>query len=91
MALQIIEDEKCPKCGVPVYWAYSEDNAITFKMDHIDCFACAHREREEKDRPKNYKQTPGRTEFVKAVPEEGFELPSRTDFIEQQIAKATKA
>lgn len=88
MAVQMLDDEKCPKCGVPVWWAYSEDNSISFELDHIDCYACAHQKQEEEGIKK---ETPGRTNFVRPVPEAGFDsLPTRADFVQQQIKKAER-
>lgn len=80
-----MDAEKCPKCQVPIWWAYSENNAIDFEHDHIDCQSCLWDEQAKK----NIKvDKPGRTLFVKAVPVEGLELPSRADFQEEMIAKA---
>jgi hypothetical protein len=87
-AYQTIEDEKCPKCGVPIWHAYSEDNIIEFELDHIDCYACAHKdEAEEKEK----KKTPGRTTFVKAKSAlEDEPLPTREDFWRELAEKASK-
>lgn len=89
-AFETIEAEKCGKCGVPAWWAFSEDSAVAFEMDEHVCHSCAHKEQDDK---KNAKKDPkpGVTRFVKAIPEEGFEdLPSRADFQESMIAKAMK-
>ena len=87
VAFETLEAEKCGKCGVPAWHAFSEDNSLTFAMDEHTCHSCAYKEVEDE---KVKKEKPGVTRFVKAVPEEGFELPSRSDFQEQMLAKALK-
>lgn len=86
-AFETLEEEKCPKCGVPIWFAYSENNAITFEHDHVDCASCAF---DEQNTPKSERKRPGRTKYVRAIPEEGCELPSRQDFQTEMIAKALK-
>lgn len=89
VAMEILDDEKCPKCGLPAWHAYSENNAIGFELDHITCHSCEFKELEEK---KNKDEDhPGRTVFVKAYSEvEGEPLPGRRDFQEEVIRKAEK-
>ena len=88
VAYETLDAEKCGKCGVPAWHAFSEDNRIAFAMDEHTCHSCAHKEAEDE---KVKKEKPGVTRFVKAVPEEGFEeLPSRSEFQEQMLAKALK-
>lgn len=89
-AYETLEAEKCGRCGVPVWWAFSEDSTIEFKMDEHTCHACAHKEADDKKRSKQEPKA-GVTRFVKAAPVEGFtELPSRADFQESMVAKAVK-
>lgn len=87
MAFETLEAEKCGKCGVPAWWAFSEDSRVAFDMDEHECHACAHKEKEDK---KVKEEKPGITRYVKAVPEEGFELPTRTEFQEDMLKKALK-
>lgn len=88
LAYETIDSEKCQKCGVPIWLAYSENPAIAFEHEHIDCWSCAFDEAETKN-IKNPK--PGRTLFVNPVLEEGFEsLPTRSEFQAEMIAKALK-
>lgn len=83
-AVHVLTEEKCPKCGVPIWHAYSEDTSIAFKLRDISCYACAHKEDETKDE----KEEPGVTKVVYPVPEEGFDkLPSRGDFYEREHRK----
>jgi hypothetical protein len=86
-AFESIEAEKCGKCGVPAWHAFSEDPTIEFAMDEHVCHSCTHKEKADE---KVKKEKPGVTRFVKAVPVEGFELPTRATFQEQMIAKAIR-
>lgn len=87
LAVDTLESEKCPHCGVPAWHAYAEDNSIMFKRKEVKCEACAHEGRESKDE----KLDPGVRMVVYAVPEPGFELPGRREFYEREHAKALKA
>lgn len=88
LAYETIESEKCGKCGVPAWYAFSEDSAIAFEMDEHTCHSCAHKEAADK---KVKEEKPGVTRFVKAVPEDGFDkLPDRRDFQNEMLAKALK-
>lgn len=86
VAVDALESEKCPHCGVPAWHAYSDDNTIAFKRKEVTCHACAHEARESKDE----KLEPGVRMVVYPVPEEGFEeqgLPGRSDWYEREHAK----
>jgi hypothetical protein len=84
-AVQVLTEEKCPKCGVPIWHAFSEDSDVDFKEDLQKCYSCAHQEDAKKDR----KDSPGESYTVRAVPAEGAEkLPTRGDFYEAQHKKA---
>lgn len=86
MAYETIESEKCQKCGVPIWWAYSENPIIDFEHDHIDCESCAFDERNQPKSPKA-----GRTLYVKPIPVEGFDaLPTRADFMTEMVKRAAK-
>lgn len=87
MAYESLEAEKCGKCGVPAWWAFSENTAIEFAMDEHKCESCAHKEAADK---KVKEEKPGITRFVKAVPVEGMELPTRADFQAEILKKALK-
>lgn len=91
MAYESLDAEKCGKCGVPAWYAFSEDNRIAFKLDEHECHSCAHKERTEKNMKDAEKDKPGVTRFVVPIPEEGFkELPTRKDFQEAMLKKANK-
>lgn len=88
VAFETLDSEKCGKCGLPAWHAFSEDNSIEFEMDEHKCHACEYKEKADE---KVKKEKPGVTRFVKAVPVEGFEhLPSRHDFQVMMLAKALK-
>lgn len=88
LAYETFDSEKCGKCGVPAWYAFSENNSIAFELDEHTCHACAHKDRDDK---KHKEEKPGVTRFVKAIPEEGFEaLPTRREFQEEMLAKALK-
>lgn len=87
-AFETLEAEKCYKCGVPIWWAYSENPEIGFEHEHIDCESCAWDEGAKKSVKR---EKAGRTTVVKAVPVEGSEkLPTRADFQEEMLTRALK-
>lgn len=87
-AYETIESEKCPKCAVPIWLAYTENQAVAYEHKHIDCWSCAFDEAETKN-IKNPK--PGRTLYVNPIVEEGYEaLPTRADFQEELMLKYMK-
>lgn len=80
LAVATLLEEKCPACGVPIWYAFSTDNSIEFKLKAVTCHACEHKELETKDKEKQ----PGESQVVYAVPVDGFdELPSRQDYYER--------
>lgn len=87
VAYETLDAEKCPKCQVPIWWAYSENNSIDFAHDHIDCQSCTWDEQAKKQIKTD---KPGRTLFVKAVPVEGMTLPNRNDFQTEMIEKSIR-
>jgi len=93
MAHHILDKEKCPKCGVPIWYAYSEDARIGFEVKHHTCESCTVLEKETES--KSYKRKEGQTPYV--VPtiedidgEDPF-VPTRTTFMTEQVEKAQKA
>ena len=92
MAHHIIDNEKCGKCGLPLWIAFSEDSRIGFEVDHHTCESCA--VLETVTDKKDYKKKPGQTAYVKTVIEEieGEEpfKATRKDFMEQQMDKAIR-
>jgi hypothetical protein len=73
---------------VPIWWAFSTNSDIAFKLKTITCHSCAHKEQEG---PEHKDKKPGESHIVYAIPEDGVEeLPSRGDYFERE-AKAHMA
>lgn len=93
LAYQILQDETCPTCGIPVWIGHNEDNTIVFRVEDSNCFACGSLESEREDIRKRYEGREssrfGVTEFVVAETDGGSDpygvllpggpLPSRAD------------
>jgi hypothetical protein len=78
LAVKVLEEEKCPQCGVPTWHAYSTDSSVAFKMHKITCYSCAYKDEEEKAEKD---KEPGVTNIVVPIPEDGYEgLPERVDY-----------
>lgn len=81
LAVKTIMDEKCPACGVPIWYAFSSNESIGFKLKHIKCEACTFKAENE---PESKDKKPGESHVVYAVPVDGFEeLPPRSDYLER--------
>lgn len=79
-AVRILTEEKCPQCGVPVWYGMSTDSAIAFKSKTIVCYGCQH---QEQNAPKE--KRPGESQVVYPVPADGFEeLPTRINHFERE-------
>lgn len=84
-AVKTLMEEKCPQCGVPIWWAFSSSSAIAYQLKTITCHACEHKE-VGPDGGKKPERKPGESQIVYAVPEDGFEaLPSRSDYYEREM------
>ena len=82
-AVQMLLEEKCPSCGVPIWWAFSTNPDIGFKLKTITCYGCQHKETEG---PEYKDKKPGESQVVYAVPgEDTDELPSRKDYFDRQM------
>jgi len=81
-AVQTLMEEKCPKCGVPIWWAFSSSSEIDYKLKTITCFGCQHKEISGEEELK-----PGESQVVYAVPADDEDpeavLPSRRDYFER--------
>jgi hypothetical protein len=79
-AVSTLLEEKCPQCGVPIWWAFSTNSEIGFKLKTITCQGCLHKETETKDQERK----PGESKVVYAVPaDDGESLPPRRDYYER--------
>lgn len=82
LAVKTLLDEKCPQCGVPIWWAFSSNGDIGFKLKTICCEACLFKAENE---PEGKDKKPGESHIVYAVPEDGAEeLPPRSDYYERE-------
>lgn len=85
IALQILEDETCPECGIPIWLAHNDDENIVFEMKTQVCYSCATvetgREKEENRKGKR-KPTKGKKHFIQT--QETEHLPTRRAFYEAQ-------
>lgn len=79
-AVRTIQEEHCPRCGVPIWHAYSTDSNVRFELDEVTCYACQFKEQEER----KLHDEPGVTRFVRAFQDdETVPLPDRAAFFEQ--------
>lgn len=67
MALELLDRERCKKCGTEGFHAYSENAEIGFKIEEHTCYACAHLEEYEDKQSDSKKKNYGVTEMVVAV------------------------
>jgi len=83
LAVKTILEEKCPHCGVPIWWAFSGSGDIGFKLKTIKCEACVYKAENE---PEAKDKKAGESYVVYAVPddEDGGELPPRSDYFERE-------
>lgn len=94
-AVYILDSEKCPKCGTPAWWAFSENSEIQFEVEETTCHACAHLEQHEEKHSDSKKKRHGVTDTVKAVHAdwelgEDTPLPVRSDWYAELQTKAEK-
>ena len=88
LAVKTIMDEKCPHCGVPIWYGHSSNGDIGFKLKTIKCEACLFKSENE---PESKDKKAGEHHVVYAIPEDGVEeLPPRSDYLER-AAKAHAA
>jgi len=81
LAVKTLLDEKCPACGVPIWWAHSSNPDINFKLKTIQCESCLFKAENE---PESKDKKPGENHVVFAIPEDGVdELPPRSDYLER--------
>lgn len=85
-ALTVLEAETCRECGTPVWWGYSTDNTLQFKIETSHCYACEALEKEREARSKN-RANKGHGDTPYVVAYNFFEdqpLPSRRASYEQR-------
>lgn len=77
LAVQQLQEEKCPHCGVPYWLAYTAHRDVEYAIEFSKCNACADLELRTKD----IELKPGEHAHVHAVdPDGGLDgLPSRAE------------
>lgn len=90
MALQILNEEKCGSCGLPIWIAHSENALMEFKLDHVVCYSCEFEDKETSK--KTYDRKKGHTPYVvpymDVEPGEDASLPTRTEWFQDKMDKA---
>lgn len=82
LAVKTLVDEKCPHCGVPIWWGHSSNGDIDFRLKTLKCEACLFKAENE---PEAKDKKAGESHVVYAVPDEGVEaLPPRSDYLERE-------
>lgn len=98
MALELLDRERCKKCGVEGWHAFSENSEIAFKIEEHNCYACAHLEEYEDKQSNSKAKKFGVTEMVRAVHVDdeystddtpASPLPGRKDWLEEMYKKNT--
>lgn len=90
-AVEQLEAERCPQCGLPVYVCHSDDPHIRFRVEEDICEASAERERYEdrqQSKSKDYKPAPGST--TRAIPytTDGSDFTAyRDDYYEAEMRR----
>lgn len=96
LAIEILDRERCKKCGVEGWYAYSENSEIAFKIEEHTCYACAHLEEHEDKQSNSKTKKYGITEMVRPVHvddeyakkgDPASPLPSRSDWLKEMQKK----
>lgn len=85
VAYQILEDETCQDCGIPVWLGHSDDEHVVFDIKSRICYGCAETEKaQERESSRKGKRSPtkGKKSFIQV--QESDELPSRQQFYVKQ-------
>jgi len=81
IAFQILEDETCPDCGIPVWLGHSDDETILFEIKSTVCYSCA---TIEKAKEKKTKRAPSAGTKRYIALDENSEQPTRGSFYQRQ-------
>lgn len=85
VAFQILEDETCPDCGIPIWIGHSDDEHIQFSIKSRTCYSCARVEQEQADaekraaKRKNARPQRGKKRFIQI--DESDQIPSRQQYL----------
>lgn len=86
-AWQILKDESCPSCGMPIWLGYSTNRDVGFRVESTYCYSCA----EVADYKKQHKDEdePGRNFYTVPYTYTGSPLPTRSAFLESVRGKSS--
>lgn len=96
MAIELLDRERCKKCGTEGWYAYSENSEIAFKIETHTCYSCAHIEEHEDKKADSKAKNYGVTEMVVPVhvndefaekDSEPSPLPTRSDWLKEMQKK----
>ena len=91
LAFQIMEDETCNDCGVPIWIGHSDDKDIVFEVKSRVCYSCAtvENEQEKQDNRKNKrKPTKGEKHFI--AQHDATTQPTREAYYKAEAEKLTE-
>jgi hypothetical protein len=80
IAFQILEEETCPDCGIPLWIGHSDDENIVFEIKSTVCYSCAEVEA-ARDKPSKRKDVKGKKRNIVIDP--ASKVPSRRTFFEK--------
>lgn len=98
LAIELLDRERCKKCGVEGWHAYSENSEIAFKIQEHTCYACAHLEEHEDKQSDSKTKKFGVTEMVVAIHVDDeyadkdappTPLPGRSDWLKEMQKKSS--
>lgn len=78
-AWQILKDESCPMCGVPIWLGYSTNRDLDFHVESTFCYSCSEKAsyiKQHKD-----EDEPGRNFYTVPFTYSGAALPTRSAFL----------
>jgi hypothetical protein len=87
VAFQILDDETCPDCGIPIWIGHNDAEDIVFEIKSRVCYSCAQVEndRDKRENKKNKrKPTKGEKHFLS---DETKIIHSREEFYKSESAK----
>lgn len=83
-ALTVLDNEMCKHCGTPVWWGYSTDNTIQFKVESTRCYGCEALEKERAKQSKDKSQKHGESLYVEPYNVFDEPLPTRRELYERR-------
>ena len=93
IAYQILEDETCKDCGVPIWIGHSDDEHVVFEIKSRICYACAEVEGAQADaerraaKRKGRGETKGKKRFLATT--EDSDMPSREAYFQKESGMIT--